>query len=267
MKQVQRLASQNAKASLEEIRKRSEEEKAAWQREKKEMQQQVNRLQEEVLAAANAHASLEEIRVQQNDHINKLLYTEKMSAKQATQELDAEKMSATQGTMPSGIPHGSAYHPADLAAFFGFPSHMDSMISNIYLPSHRMPYGSMHSGYGSEMYAVPLPAAAPPNTKQKQNMPGVQQQACEVLRSLAYDAGTRSKIAEACGIEAVVAGMQAHKASVLVQEPACASLRSLAFNDSNKFKIAGAGGIEAVLSAMKAHTASVFVQQHACAAL
>jgi hypothetical protein len=55
VEQVQRLASQNAKASLEEIRKRSEEEKAAWQREKKEMQQQVNRLQEEVLAAANAH--------------------------------------------------------------------------------------------------------------------------------------------------------------------------------------------------------------------
>ncbi len=31
--QVQRLPSENAKASLEEIRKRSEEEKAAWQRE------------------------------------------------------------------------------------------------------------------------------------------------------------------------------------------------------------------------------------------
>jgi hypothetical protein len=37
------------------------------------MQQQVNRLQVEVLAAANVSASLEEIRVQQNDHINKLL--------------------------------------------------------------------------------------------------------------------------------------------------------------------------------------------------
>jgi membrane-associated HD superfamily phosphohydrolase len=49
-------------ASLEEIRKRSEEDKAVWQREKKEMQQQVNRLHEEVLAAANANASLEEIR-------------------------------------------------------------------------------------------------------------------------------------------------------------------------------------------------------------
>ena len=78
MEQVQRLESENAKASLEEIRKRSEQDKTVWQREKKEMQQQVNRLQEEVLAAANAKASMEEIRVQQNDHINKLLNSEKM---------------------------------------------------------------------------------------------------------------------------------------------------------------------------------------------
>jgi hypothetical protein len=44
VEQVQRLASANAKASLEEIRKRSEEDMAVWQREKKEMQKQVNRL-------------------------------------------------------------------------------------------------------------------------------------------------------------------------------------------------------------------------------
>ena len=63
VEQVQRLASANAKASLEEIRKRSEGGKAVWQREKKEMQRlQVNRLQEQARAAANAKASLEEIR-------------------------------------------------------------------------------------------------------------------------------------------------------------------------------------------------------------
>jgi len=56
------LAAANAKASLEEIRKRSEGDKAVWQPEREEIQQQVNRLQEEVLAAANAKASLEEIR-------------------------------------------------------------------------------------------------------------------------------------------------------------------------------------------------------------
>ena len=79
-------------ASLEEIRKRSEEDKAVWQREREEMQQQVNRLREEVLAAANANASLEEIRVQQNDQINKLLTSEKMRTKQVTPELDAERL-------------------------------------------------------------------------------------------------------------------------------------------------------------------------------
>jgi formylmethanofuran dehydrogenase subunit D len=265
VEQVQRIASENAKA----IRKRSEEEKVVWQHEKKEMQQQVNRLQEEVLAAANANASLEEIRVQQNDHINKLLNIEKMRTKQVTPELDAF-----------------------------FLAKKDALQQHVAEQTKE----SLSEG-NKENSGVPLPAAPPLNKKQKQNIPGkacdadsffaqlaglsrqgdeaaivqgmlthsehagVQQQACEVLRSLAYDAGKRSKIAEAGGIEAVVAGMQAHKTSVLVQEPACAALRSLAFNDSNKVKIAGAGGIEAVVSAMKAHTASVFVQQHACAAL
>ena len=46
---------------LEEIRKRSEEDKAVLQREEKEMKRKVNRLQEEELTAANAKASLEEI--------------------------------------------------------------------------------------------------------------------------------------------------------------------------------------------------------------
>jgi carbonic anhydrase len=66
VEQVHRQALKNAKASLEEIRKRSEEDKAVWQRERDDMKRQVNRLQEEVLAAANAKASLEEIRMQQN---------------------------------------------------------------------------------------------------------------------------------------------------------------------------------------------------------
>jgi hypothetical protein len=89
--QVQRLASENAKASLQEIRKRSEEEKAVWQREKTELQQQVNKLQVD-------NALLQRIRVQQNDQINKLLITEKMSAKQATQELDVERL-GKEGTL------------------------------------------------------------------------------------------------------------------------------------------------------------------------
>ena len=92
LQQAQRLASENVKASLEKIRKKSQEDKAVWQREREEMQRQVKRLQEEVLAAANAKASLEEIRVQQNDHMNKLLNSEKMRTKQVTPELDAERL-------------------------------------------------------------------------------------------------------------------------------------------------------------------------------
>ena len=86
------LAAANANASLEEIRKRSEEDKEVWQREREEMQQQVNKLQEEVLAAANDNVYLEEILVQQHDHINKLLNSKKIRTKQVTSEFDAERL-------------------------------------------------------------------------------------------------------------------------------------------------------------------------------
>ena len=56
------------------------------------MQQQATRLQEEVLTAANGNALLEEIRVQQNDHINRLLNSEKMETKRVSPELDAERL-------------------------------------------------------------------------------------------------------------------------------------------------------------------------------
>jgi hypothetical protein len=43
---VQRLASENSKTSLEEIHKGSKKDKTVWQREREEMKQQVNRLQD-----------------------------------------------------------------------------------------------------------------------------------------------------------------------------------------------------------------------------
>ena len=124
------LAAANAKASLEEIRKRSEEDKAVWQREREEMQQQVNRLRE-------ANASLEEIRVQQNEQINKLLNTGKMSAKQATQELDAERIGKED-----------------------------------VLQQHVAQQTKKRVSGGSKQQNAEPSAAAPPNKKQKQNMPG-----------------------------------------------------------------------------------------------
>jgi hypothetical protein len=180
--QVQRLASENAKASPEEIRKRSEAEKVVWQREKKEMQRQVNRLQEEVLAAANtkasleemrkrseadkeereerqqqvnrlreANASLEEMRVQQNDEINKLRNAEKMRAKQATQELDAERI---------GKEDVLQQHVAQQT-------------------KKRVSGGSSSKEQKKRKKNAEPSAAALPNKKQKQNMPG---KACDAFK-------------------------------------------------------------------------------------
>jgi hypothetical protein len=108
VEQSQRLASENTKDSLEEIHKRSEEDKSVWQCEKKEMQQQLNRLQEEVLTTENAKASLEEIRKRSEEdkavwqrekkeihqQVNRMqqLNSEKMRRKKVTPELDAERL-------------------------------------------------------------------------------------------------------------------------------------------------------------------------------
>jgi hypothetical protein len=146
------LAAANAKASLEEIRKRSEGDKAVWQSEREEIQQQVNRLQEEVLAAANANASLEEIRVQQNDHTNTLLNAEKMRSKQVTPELDAERL---------GKKEALQQHVAEQT-------------------KKRLSDGD------KEQNAVPFPAAPPPNKKQRQNMSG---KACDAESFFAQLAG------------------------------------------------------------------------------
>ena len=50
---------------------------------------------------------------------------------------------------------------------------------------------------------------------------GVQQQACETLRSLTCDTTNQVKIAEAGGIRAVNAAIKAHKNTVRVQQHAC----------------------------------------------
>jgi hypothetical protein len=155
----------------------------------------------------------------------------------------------------------------------------------------------------NEQNTVQVPAALPPNKKQKQNVSGkacdadsffaqlaglsrqgdgsaivqgmlthsehagVQQQACVVLRSLSLNDCNKLMIAEAGGIEAVVAAMKTHKTNDSVQKYACWALWYLAINNGNKVKIAVAGGLEAVVSAIKAHQTRVFVQQYACLAL
>ena len=59
------------------------------------------------------------------------------------------------GSMAGGMLHGGHY-PADVAAFYGHPSHIDSMMSSGYIPSHRIPYGGMHGGYPAEVYGASM---------------------------------------------------------------------------------------------------------------
>ena len=56
------LAAENDNATLGDICKEQEEDKAVLQREREGMQRQVSRLREEVLVAANVKAPLDEMR-------------------------------------------------------------------------------------------------------------------------------------------------------------------------------------------------------------
>eukprot|EP01116_Phalansterium_solitarium_P023314 TRINITY_DN809_c2_g1_i1.p1 TRINITY_DN809_c2_g1~~TRINITY_DN809_c2_g1_i1.p1 ORF type:complete len:257 (-),score=14.09 TRINITY_DN809_c2_g1_i1:235-1005(-) len=87
------------------------------------------------------------------------------------------------------------------------------------------------------------------------------------LRDVAHSAGNEAKVAQAGGIEAIVAAMDTHRESIEVQCSACCALANIAYEDENKAKVALAGGIEAIVEAMNVHLDSASVQEHACWAL
>ncbi len=61
----------------------------------------------------------------------------------------------------------------------------------------------------------------------------MQEDACGAISNLAaLNADNQLKLAEAGGIEAVVAAMTAHKASAGVQAQACIALRNLTHNNA-----------------------------------
>jgi len=117
------------------------------------------------------------------------------------------------------------------------------------------------------------------------NNAGVQEGACAALGNLAMNAANQKAIAEAGGIEQIVAAMVAHQAAggvrkwvswrmgnipaqVGVQQAACCALGKLADNNAaNQAQIARAGGIERVVAAMTTHPAEVRVLEMACWAL
>ena len=77
----------------------------------------------------------------------------------------------------------------------------------------------------------------------------------------------RAHIADAGGIEAIVAALYAHPSSAPVQRNGSYALRNLARNDANRALMAEAGVIEAVLAALEAHPANPDVQRNGCAVL
>jgi vacuolar protein 8 len=92
--------------------------------------------------------------------------------------------------------------------------------------------------------------------------------ACGALGNITVNADNKVKVAAAGGIETILAGMTANKASAGVQKQACGALRNLSANNpANKDAVAAAGGIEALATSMKTHQASALLQEYACGAL
>jgi hypothetical protein len=54
--------------------------------------------------------------------------------RQAELEMYKDMDGRSMGSMPGGMMHGGGQHAGDVAAFYGYPSHMDSMMSSGYVP-------------------------------------------------------------------------------------------------------------------------------------
>ena len=143
--------------------------------------------------------------MQQNDHINKLLSAQKMKTTQETPELDAERLGKEDALL----------------------QHMGEQTKK------RL------SDENKEQNPGPLPAAPPPNKKQKQNLPG---KACGADSFFAQLAGLSRQGDET----SIVQGMLTHSEHAGVQHQACEVLRSPANNAAKRSQIAQAGGIEAL---------------------
>ena len=91
---------------------------------------------------------------------------------------------------------------------------------------------------------------------------------CRALANIAADAADNQlMVADAGGIEAVVAAMKAHLENADVQKNGCAALGNIAMLAETKRMVAAAGGIEAVVAAMEAHLNNAVVQENGCGAL
>jgi hypothetical protein len=97
---------------------------------------------------------------------------------------------------------------------------------------------------------------------------GLQENALGVLQNLSMrNVASKQTIAEAGGINAVIAAIKEFMGSPTVLERAFSTMWSLAVLESNQIEIANAGGIELVVNGMMANINYVKVQKQACGCL
>jgi len=97
--------------------------------------------------------------------------------------------------------------------------------------------------------------------------PGVQYNTSFVLRNLARNDISESRVAQEGGIQLIAIAMRNHPNHIGIQTQGCGALRNLGCNDSNKILSAKEGGIGLILKAMKGFSSHSDLQLNGCGAL
>ncbi|KAF2072663.1 hypothetical protein CYY_006023 [Polysphondylium violaceum] len=97
--------------------------------------------------------------------------------------------------------------------------------------------------------------------------PGVQYNTSFVLRNLARNDISESRVAQEGGIQLIATAMRNHPNHIGIQTQGCGALRNLGCNDSNKILSAKEGGIGLILKAMKGFSSHSDLQLNGCGAL
>eukprot|EP01133_Synstelium_polycarpum_P012072 gene12072-14124_t len=97
--------------------------------------------------------------------------------------------------------------------------------------------------------------------------PGVQYNTSFVLRNLARNDLSESRVAQEGGIHAIATAMRNHPNHIGIQTQGCGALRNLGCNDKNKVLSAKEGGINLILNSMKCFASHPDLQLNGCGAL
>ncbi|EGG15434.1 Aardvark [Cavenderia fasciculata] len=97
--------------------------------------------------------------------------------------------------------------------------------------------------------------------------PGVQYNTSFVLRNLARNDLSESRVAQEGGIHAIATAMRNHPNHIGIQTQGCGALRNLGCNDKNKVLSAKEGGINLILNSMRNFASHPDLQLNGCGAL